>query len=268
MTVAGLISAAVLLLNSQSTFAQGDDYARRPPIQCRRCHPDAYETWTQSTHALAYADDTFQGVWERERQQPECLECHSPGYDAAADRMVYEGIGCAACHHTIDPTRREFDNSSYHGKMSVIDTAEGCSGCHGEDHARTYREWKTSPHNGARTVQCLDCHQAHSGELTAASALDLCGACHLKEPSTASSPHMHIDSGCTDCHPAPVHIDNVHMRAGIDPVATCVDCHMSTQRDQWGHFLTDAGHSLGVSLTACTDCHGSLHEMQAGAAAP
>jgi predicted CXXCH cytochrome family protein len=196
-------------------------------------------------------------VWERARQSPDCLTCHNP----LAETTHATGVGCGACHHTIDTTRRQAEGSSttYHGQMGTLASAADCGTCHGADHALTYVEWEASAHNGARTVDCLSCHQSHTGGLTAASGRELCGSCHLQDVPT-TNPHMHVDSGCTDCHPAPVSTDNVHM-SGLETDVECVACHVVTELDHYGRYLARAGHLMDVPLVACTNCHGSLHDL-------
>lgn len=250
-----------LLFTSGALQAQSDgsDYADLPPRRCRSCHGDIYESWRESQHALGFATDEFQRVWTRQRESPECLTCHSPFVEAPARSQSFLGVGCGSCHRTLDTERRKGDGFDYHGAMSTLRNPADCAACHGADHALTYTEWDSSAHNGMRTVDCFACHQPHSGSLTAPTALDLCASCHLQETPTAN-PHMHVDSGCTDCHPAPVHTDNIHMR-GPEAEADCADCHMVTQPDRYGNFLANAGHTMAVPLAACTNCHGSLHDL-------
>lgn len=256
-----LIGLTAALLNGAAMQAQDDsDYADTPPRQCRVCHADIYREWRDSHHALSFSSAEFQRVWERSRQNPDCLTCHSPAFDAETGEMAYEGVGCAACHRTLDPTRRRGSGFTYHGKMSTQPSAADCGSCHGADHALTFIEWQSSAHNGARAVDCLGCHQSHAGGITAASGEELCGSCHLQDVPTVN-PHMHVEGGCTDCHPAPVNMDNVHMHGGAD--IDCIACHVVTEPDQYGRFLKRAGHLMDVSLAACLNCHGSLHDLQA-----
>jgi len=257
--LAVLMGWALLVVGSAVVLAQEGDYADRSPRLCGNCHVDEYEVWAQSGHGRAFEDATFQAAWERARFAEACLTCHSPAYDPVPGAWTFAGVGCGACHRTIDETRREGDGYKYHGTMSVDRPVATCAGCHGEDHALTYPEWELSAHNGARTVDCFDCHTAHSGDLLTADSVTLCGGCHLQEVPT-TNPHMHQEGGCTDCHPAPVNMDNVHMH-GDEPAADCVACHMVTEPDRYGRYLANAGHTMQVELAACTNCHGALHDL-------
>jgi len=55
---------------------------------CRPCHRGLYESWADSTHALAAEKLTSQQKFD-----PACVRCHVP--DSAA---FEDGVGCEACH--------------------------------------------------------------------------------------------------------------------------------------------------------------------------
>jgi len=229
------------------------------PKQCRRCHLDEYKDWISSEHSLAFEHESFQTVWVRENRPFECLKCHNTGYKVISGQVVFEGVGCTGCHELIGDTRRQDESIEYHEKMSTFRTAAECATCHDTGHTPTYMEWETSAHNRARPVECLECHSAHDGDLTASDVTELCGECHL-QPVPRSSPHMFTDSGCVDCHPSPIETNNVHMHGEIEAVAECTDCHMVVEADSEALYLTNSGHSMAVTLTACLNCHGNLHD--------
>ncbi len=247
---------AVLLFPGVTSRAQEWDRPRSPRF-CGRCHEEAYAEWIDSGHNLqAFHSEQFQAVWERQRQSVDCLTCHATLYDAGDEVTVtYEGVTCQACHKLIgtdyDPDVRD------HATMSIPETTQYCAECHGNDHAVTFGEWQTSAHNGAREVNCMACHDSHTGGLMQADLTALCGSCHM-QPVPEVSAHMHVDSGCTDCHPAPINMDNVHL-GGEAPVADCVDCHMPVIMEQYGRYPASTGHAFTVSLAACGSCHGGLH---------
>lgn len=261
-----LLGLALLVYSSAVVFAQEGEYANRSPHLCGNCHEDEYDRWVRSDHGRAYDDEVFQAAWERARQAEACLSCHSPSYGPVPGAWAFAGVGCGACHRTIDDTRREGDGYYYHGTMNVLSSAADCAGCHGADHALTYREWELSAHNGPRVVDCFGCHEPHSTGINAVDGATLCGSCHLQEAPT-TNPHMHQDGGCTDCHPAAVHTDNIHMQ-GAEPAADCIACHMVTEPDRYGRYLSNAGHTMQVELAACTNCHGDLHALQSDTLSP
>jgi predicted CXXCH cytochrome family protein len=269
----GWVVVLFTVLVSGSLVAQDDDapdevdYADSAPRECRDCHIDEYRAWVGSGHGMALENEEFQRVWTREREDPLCMSCHSPGLEADTRKLRYEGVGCGECHYTVDSTHRYDGDERYHGRMNVSNTPADCARCHGNDHALSFVEWEISAHNGPRTVDCLSCHATHSGGLLTETSQELCASCHMQEVPT-TNPHMHVDGNCTDCHPAPVNTNNVHMHESFEVVANCVDCHMTTELDRWGRYHINTGHTYDVSLNACTSCHGSLHELLPDAEMP
>lgn len=256
--VALLTGLAGLMMGGATLHAQDtpdtDDYVNRPPSLCGTCHEEVYANWLMSGHAQTINTEHFQTVWRRARENPDCMTCHSPAYDADTGEAAFAGVGCGACHMTVDPERRRADRYTYHGAMGTRRDPADCAGCHGADHAVTYIEWEASAHNGLRTVDCATCHRPHTGGLMYASGEALCGSCHLQEVPEVN-PHMHVEGGCTDCHPAPVNTDNIHMHdseAGVD----CVTCHLTQEYDQYDRYLVWTGHTMEVRLPACLSCHG------------
>jgi predicted CXXCH cytochrome family protein len=249
------------LLSGSTLRAQEDaepDYVNRPPSHCGICHTAIYYDWRESGHSLSIDSEQFREVWDRERNNPDCMNCHSPNLGDENENLAFKGVGCASCHITVDPTSRQADDGdSYHGIIGTLSDTGDCATCHGNDHALTYIEWQASAHNGPRTVDCATCHLPHTSGLTQPSGEELCGSCHLQDAPTVN-PHMHVEGGCTDCHPAPVNTSNVHMHeneANLD----CISCHVVTEYDQYDRYLQRAGHTMEVTLTSCLTCHG-IHE--------
>ncbi|MBN2470514.1 MAG: hypothetical protein JXN59_07310 [Anaerolineae bacterium] len=262
---AGTLLVLLLLLAASQLSAQGESETRpRSARYCRRCHDEAYEHWANSAHNLeAFQGERFQSVWERQRQSPECLTCHTTQWGEGEDMVTYEAVTCAACHSVVgtdyDPDERD------HALMSIPQDSRTCAKCHEGDHAVTYTEWAGSAHNGLREVGCLSCHDGHTGGLVEEDLTTLCGNCHM-QPVPEVSAHMHVESGCTDCHPAPIQTDNIHMSS--DDPAECTDCHMVTHMEDWGRWLDSAGHNMTVGIAACSNCHGAIHDLGAPERAP
>ncbi len=92
-----------------------DDF--RPASECKECHIDHYNDWSNSMHAFAMKDPVFLHNWNKEQSiEPEkgerfCIQCHSPvafvtdtyldnvsNIDAIEYEVIQEGIGCDFCH--------------------------------------------------------------------------------------------------------------------------------------------------------------------------
>ncbi len=261
--VIGFTGCLMWVMGGPILSVQGDSPARAPH-ECRECHLEAYESWARSAHnTRAFIGREFRAVWARERQSPQCRACHTTGYTAETGSQAYTGVSCEACHQPVENGTIAEGEYREHEQLSIPRRVDECGVCHGAGHALTYVEWEASAHNGGIEVGCLSCHDAHSGHLVETDMVALCGSCHF-QPVPVNSPHMGVESGCTDCHPVPIATDNVHMHENSDAAADCVACHMVTEEGPYGLYLSNAGHTLQASLAACVNCHGSLHDLQSG----
>ncbi len=85
-----------------------------PPETCKGCHPQQYEEWTGSMHALAFKDPVYQGELNKGIKEvgPEiarqCEGCHTPagvvtgevtgaGHEGLSS-MAMAGVSCDICH--------------------------------------------------------------------------------------------------------------------------------------------------------------------------
>lgn len=255
-----LLIGLVLLALGSGLIARSESRAAAQPRECRGCHTEAYRLWARSAHnRAAYRGAAFQAAWQLAKEAPQCLACHTTGFEVDGGDFDYPGVACAACH---TPVTEEYDPAERdHPRMSSPRRPEDCAACHGADHALTYVEWQASKHNGLRQIACRDCHEPHSGDLPVDNLTAFCEGCH-RQPVPVTSPYMHHESGCTDCHPAPISTDNVHMQDSPEAAIDCAACHFVAEPDSQGRFLTSGGHSLEVPLAACVNCHGALHTMQ------
>lgn len=162
---------------------------------CINCHPDRYEEWTHSTHALAVSDPVFEAAYMRalksgQQYREYCLGCHSPITRATKDfnltkSISIEGVSCSFCHSVTGIENGNYifnQNNPMHGPYSdsktdahgsaysdLLTKSEFCAGCHefsinGISVYETYSEWKEGPY-AAEGKQCQDCHmEAKRGE--------------------------------------------------------------------------------------------------------
>jgi nitrate/TMAO reductase-like tetraheme cytochrome c subunit len=162
------------------------------------------------------------------------MGCHASGYDKKTQKYVFEGVVCSTCHYT--------DNNAKHppAPFKIANQSASCGACHSGAHAPTYDEWLISAHNEAK-IDCVDCHTPHNNGLKQGDVNSTCGNCHKSA----------LD-------------DKVHM--GINEATgkqmTCIDCHMTTVRDETGAFALKTGHSMAVEPDTCGNCHGAIHELK------
>ncbi len=157
-------------------------------LTCTNCHPDRYNEWSRSLHALSVSDPIFEAAYLRAYESDPkfrifCLSCHSPTTRITHDFNLsesasIEGITCSFCHSvtavdgnnfTFDPNNpmqgpyNDSKTNAHASSYSALHTkSEFCAGCHqfsinGVPISETYSEWKASP-EAAEGEQCQDCH--------------------------------------------------------------------------------------------------------------
>lgn len=170
---------------------------------CKRCHPDHYDMWSHSMHALAVDDPIFKvsylqsQVMGGEKVRKYCLNCHAPLARPNRDYALLlpdtrEGVTCDFCHTVtavhIGRTPSPYDNNPGVIKYGPLEastalaheteqsdlfkTSEFCGGCHelvnehGVTVMSTYSEWLAGPYSD-EGVHCQNCHMPLSMKATA-----------------------------------------------------------------------------------------------------
>ena len=122
----------------------GDAYAGSDA--CKPCHEKAYQKWRNSNHAHA----TRTLAARHEDRDPECLVCHTVGFDRESG---YDGVrtvpdlgdvGCESCHgaaqgHVKNPANRH---------MPPV-TENACRACHVLEHSPSFSHeayWRKIAH--------------------------------------------------------------------------------------------------------------------------
>jgi hypothetical protein len=200
------------------------DAGSQPQQDCATCHVEVVATWQDSVHAQAYSDPIFQGAWESQSNNPECLACHTTGFVPRTGEFEQEGVTCKACHgdtpanHPPEP-------------MPTDPGTDTCANCH----PTTYEEWQQSAH-GQQQLSCTTCHQPHPQTLRFESAKALCLNCHGEDARDDYVHLTHAERDCTDCH-----------------------WHRAEAEDLLAHFESGAlfptGHTTEVQTRACVTCH-------------
>lgn len=230
----GLLCAFPLMLAS-AAFAQGDDPPTPIPSegpQCTACHHEIEGVWQVGDHSQATFDPLFLEAWELADRDPECLACHTTGYDPETGQFQAEGIVCQACHG-------EFVEGHPNTPMRVDRSPELCGSCHTETHF----EWQASTHREVE-LGCSSCHDPHETKILAEDTSQLCGRCH----QTRLESFNH----------------SVHSLEGL----SCGDCHLEATLGEMGSGHATRDHSFNVHLTSCNECHAyQMHESVDGTAA-
>lgn len=186
---------------------------------CGECHEEVNTQWENSAHGHASVAQTFLAAWASEGNAPECLSCHTTGFDPANGTYEKEGVACATCHPS---------NPAEH-PQKIMQTDISSRLC-GQCHVDTFAEWETSEH-GQEELSCARCHNPHTNELKAGSMQDTCRACHKEE--------THFYTFTT------------HAEEGL----LCTDCHLETKSDPLGNGHSQISHTFSVGSDTCGACH-------------
>lgn len=192
---------------------------------CGECHEEVNTQWENSAHGHASVVQAFLDAWAAEDNNPECLSCHTTGFDPDTSTYEKEGVGCATCHPS-DPAEHP---------QKIMQTDISSRLC-GQCHVDTFAEWETSEH-GQEELSCARCHNPHTNELKAGSMQDTCRACHKEET------HFYTFTS--------------HAEEGL----LCTDCHLETKNDPLGNGHSQISHTFSVGSNTCGDCHGQEMHM-------
>ncbi|MFM8319603.1 MAG: multiheme c-type cytochrome [Chloroflexota bacterium] len=229
-----IVFAACLAVGAAFSLARPAPAVAAPPAQpagqegayagseaCSKCHEDLHTDWTSTRHAQAFSSPIFQRDWHELKDQTECLECHTTGYNAQDGTYAEEGVTCESCHGPFQPNHPK-------EQMPIEPDADLCARCH----KATTDEWKASPH-AQKNIQCQSCHNPHSQAPMADSITALCTNCHKQMNDTFAH--------------------GTHASAGLE----CSNCHMYTAPREGDpiHGLTATGHTFLVGSDACIGCH-------------
>ncbi|HVM95732.1 MAG TPA: tetratricopeptide repeat protein [Candidatus Acidoferrales bacterium] len=216
-------------------------------VACEACHGPGsrHVQWAQHKDASGSADDATHGLLvdlRSSRGSWVFADGASIAHLSAARASRVDAV-CARCHarrSQISEDDRPDEPLEQSHRQSLLD--DGLYQADGQILDEVF-EWGSFQQSRmhARGVVCTDCHDAHSGRLTAAGNA-VCGKCHLP---------AHYD--------APEH----HHHKPDTAAARCVACHMPARNYMVVHRRHD--HSfrvprpdLSTSLTTsntCTDCH-------------
>ncbi len=189
------------------------------PDSCVECHAPLQFAWEAGAHSQTITDPVFREDWESRGSPPDCLRCHTTGYDPATGQSETAAVSCMACHDPVSPQH----------PLAPAEMSRSAALC-GKCHTETQLEWQASQH-GQSDLTCVSCHNPHSTQLLAQDVSSLCAACH----GTRVAAYLH--SG--------------HAAEGL----TCTDCHIGESSGPLGFGQAMHSHAFNVDLAKCTSCH-------------
>ncbi|WP_420631539.1 multiheme c-type cytochrome [Candidatus Leptofilum sp.] len=195
---------------------------------CGECHEAVTAQWENSVHGHASVVEGFLAAWAEANSPPECLSCHTTGFDPTTGTYEKEGVACETCHPS--------DPAEHPQKIMQTDISSRlCGQCHTD----TFAEWETSVH-GQEELTCARCHNPHSNALRVGSMQDTCRTCH-KEETHFFTFTTHADEGLL-----------------------CTDCHLAAKSEPLGNGHSQISHTFSIGSETCTACHNEEMHMPGG----
>ena len=220
------------------------------PEVCQGCHPQQYDEWNGSVHALAFQDPVYQGELNKgfkavgHEITRQCEGCHSPagmvtgeikgpGYKGLG-RMALAGVSCDICHSISGVTHwqtpsREPENGSFilspgadtkdGPKLIKRGPAKTSADCGGGFHECTESPLHT------QADLCAGCHQVYHYES------------HFPLESTylewKHGPYAQKDIHCQDCH-----------MVETETFLKTADSFRKPERSEYRHYFSGANYLL------------------------
>jgi hypothetical protein len=220
------------------------------PEVCQGCHPQQYDEWNGSVHALAFQDPIYQGELNKgfkavgHEVTKQCEGCHSPAGVVTDEikgpglkglgRMALAGVSCDICHSISGVTHwqtpsREPENGSFI-LAPGIDTKDGpklvkrgpvkpSTECGGGFH-----DCAESPLHTQADL-CAGCHQVYHYET------------HFPLESTylewKHGPYAQKDIHCQDCH-----------MVETETFIKTADTFRKPERSEYRHYFSGANYLL------------------------
>jgi len=233
-----------------------------PPETCAECHPQQYQEWTGSVHALALKDPIYQGELNKAVKavghdiSRQCEGCHSPAGVVTGEvkapglkglsSMAINGVSCDICHSVKGHTGWQ---TPYHqpenGSLVLSpgkETPEGVV-------LTKYVPYKPEAGCGEGLHECVEqpllkqaelcanCHQVHHYET------------HTPLESTyrewKDSPYSVKNIACQDCH-----------MVAYDTFVRSADTFTKPARGEFRHYFNGANFLLYHLLEAAAQKSG------------
>ncbi len=220
------------------------------PETCAECHPDQYEEWTSSVHALAFKDPVYQGELN--------AAIKAVGHDIARQ--------CEGCHTPAAMVQGEIKGAGLKGLSPLALAGVSCDVCHS---ISGHTHWQTpyhQPENGSFIMSpgkdtkdgvvltkytafppgegCgEDFHQCIESPLHLTS--ELCAGCHQVFHYETHTP---LEATYTEWKNGPYSANNIHCQdchmVEIDTFKRSADQFIRPKRGEYHHYFNGANFLL------------------------
>jgi HEAT repeat protein len=164
----------------------------RASAECRACHPEVWDEWASSHHAIAYTNPEVQKL-SRNFRDRDCLPCHAsrPVFETGLGNRVLErevrleeGVDCFTCHQFKNamlgsPERLDGGSRAPCNPLPYAGIRDLglCSPCH--DQHKVMQDWLATEYaTGPARKDCLDCHMPAAGRRATAERAAYVGRSH------------------------------------------------------------------------------------------
>ena len=189
-----------------------------PPETCAECHPDQYQEWTGSMHALAFKDPIYQGELNKAVKAVghdiarQCEGCHTaaammsgeikgPGLKGLSN-LALGGVSCDICHSV--KSHRGWETPYHQPENGSLVLSPGRDGAEGPVLTK-YAPYKGSETCGDGFHECVESPLHRQAEI--------CGSCHQVHHYDS---HFPIESTYLEWKNGPYALNDI----------ACQDCHM------------------------------------------
>lgn len=220
------------------------------PEVCQGCHPQQYDEWSGSVHALAFQDPIYQGELNKgfkavgHEVTRQCEGCHSPAGMVTGEikgpglkglgRMALAGVSCDICHSISGVTHGQTPSHEPENGSFILSP-----GMDGREGAKLIKRGPAKP-----SVECGGgFHECAESPLH--TQADLCAGCHQVYHYES---HFPLESTYLEWKHGPYAQKDIH----------CQDCHMvetetflktadsfrKPERSEYRHYFSGANYLL------------------------
>ncbi|MFC1523439.1 multiheme c-type cytochrome [Thermodesulfobacteriota bacterium] len=228
-----------------------------PPSECGQCHPDQYEQWQGSVHALAFQDPVYQGELNKGFQAVGrevtrmCEGCHSPAGMVTEEirqpgltglgPVAMGGVSCDMCHSISGVTHLQTPSHAPENGSFILSPGRS----DGKKIVLTkYGPFDPEPYCGMGTHECIQSPLHLQSDLCASCHQIYHHAKHFPFESTyqewKEGPYAQQGIMCQDCH-----------MVELETFVRVADEFQKPWRQEYKHYFNGANYFLyALALSA------------------
>ncbi len=220
------------------------------PQTCAECHPDQYEEWTNSVHALAFQDPIYQGELNAAIKAvghdiaKQCEGCHTPAAVVQGEikgagitglsPLAMAGVSCDVCHSISGHTGRQTPYGQPENGSIILSPGKDT-----KDGAVLTKHTPFPPEEGCGE----GFHECVESPLHLTS--ELCASCHQVFHYETHTP---LEATYAEWKNGPYAVNNIHCQdchmVEIDTFKRAADQFIRPKRGEYHHYFNGANFLL------------------------